>query len=150
MRVRGQEYSSSHDHASQSVYGIGREGPPMSFATEDGSFVSYAQALIYHGAVQFPTAEDAVAFAEVQGWTVMNKVNSSTIWNPPTISRGLENGARSRSHVAIFPFCRFDHDAAQGTRVPFNRQQGEVVRRCGGGKRPRRTEGEIPGSDYGE
>lgn len=50
----------------------------MKFATEDGSFE-----ILDWKAVRFATARDAIAYAERQGWTVMNKASSDTIWNPP-------------------------------------------------------------------
>jgi hypothetical protein len=46
----------------------------MKFATEDGSFVTF-----HRKAVGFATVSDAIAFAEMHGWIVMNKRDNHTL-----------------------------------------------------------------------
>jgi nucleoside 2-deoxyribosyltransferase len=59
---------------------IARDRPSFAFATEDANWVDFTNK---YEAVQFLNAGDAIEFAEMQGWTVMNKRNSTSLVDVP-------------------------------------------------------------------
>lgn len=61
-------------------YVISREQPSFSFATEDGTWVDFLRRT---EAIQFVTAKDAIEFAEMHGWTVMNKKDNDSLIDVP-------------------------------------------------------------------
>ena len=63
-------------------YVIARDQPSFSFSTADGSWVDFLRS--WKEAIQFTTPGEAIRFAEVHGWTVMNKKDDETLIDIPT------------------------------------------------------------------
>ena len=61
---------------------VALDSPTQQYATENGVFVDYNHAFIMGEVIQFPRAKDAITFAEIHGWTVINKASSESILNP--------------------------------------------------------------------
>ena len=62
-------------------YMICRDQPSFGFATEDGTWVDFLRSAAE--AVQFLSATDAIEFAQMHGWTVMNKKDDDTLIDVP-------------------------------------------------------------------